>query len=262
MKNQITVITVTYNSQSTIKNCLDSIIKYSSDSEIIVVDNNSHDGTREVVKKYNDKAILIEPSENLGFARANNLALDKVNTEFVVFLNPDTSLVESGSLEDMKQSLVDHQDYGLIGPKLLYPDGSVRKTVRNLPTIGRAFGEYILGQKGVYDFYQPNCQSLCEVESVVGACMMMRRDVFKKVGRFDEKFFLYYEDLELCRSIKKLGLKVGYLPSVKVEHIEGVSGTGSSRTGDLLYQSAKKYHGFLEFYLISLIIRASRFLHF
>lgn len=260
MSDDVSVIIVTFNSGQTIKKCLESIFKDAPGSEVLVVDNNSQDKTVEEIKKFKKKVILIEPSENLGFARACNLAAKQANGDFLLFLNPDAYFIKEQSVEKLVQALSENDDYGPVGPKLILPNGKVQKSVRNLPTVFGAFLEYILGLSGKYDFYQPNCTSLCKVESVVGACILIKKNVFKRVGGFDEKYFLYFEDLELCRSVKKSGLKVGYLPKVEVGHVVGVSGK-NQKTLDLLCYSSKKYHGLISFYIIEFIIRLGRFLH-
>lgn len=253
MKN-ISVIIVTFNNEETIKKCLDSIFQNSPDVEVIVVDNNSSDKTVEIIKTFREKVVLVEAGGNLGFSKANNLGESQAKCEYLVFLNPDTQLLYKSSFEKLKDILEQNPDFGLIGPKLVYPNGQVQKTVRNLPNAARAFKEYILGIKGSYDFYIPEGNDISEVESVVGACMVIKRDVFERVGKFDEKYFLYFEDLDLCRKVRSLGFKVGFYPEVEIRHNEGVSGKGQ-KTNLLLHNSAKRYHGLVEYCLIQNIIR-------
>ena len=256
-KPSLSVVIVSYNSHQTIESCLRSIFKYTSEVEVIVVDNASRDQTKKDIRKFGSQVCLIESEQNLGFARANNLGVKQTHGEFIVFLNPDTRLLHRGSLEKLRDVLAANPDFGIIGPRLLCGDGSIQKSVRNLPTLQGAFREYILKQKNSYDFYLPKCVDLCEVESVVGACMMTRREVFEKVGGFEEKYFLYFEDLELCKTLRSLGLKVGFVPQVEIEHIMGVSGV-NQETFSLLQDSAKKYHGLLFYYLIQTVIRLGR----
>lgn len=256
----ISVVIVTFNNEETIKKCLDSILQNSPGVEVVVVDNNSSDRTVEIVKSFKEEVVLVEAGANLGFSKANNLGETRVKSEYIIFLNPDTQILHKGSLEKLQAVLVNHPDFGLIGPKLVYPDGQVQKTVRNLPTVSKAFNEYILRVKGSYGFYLPECGGVCEVESVVGACMVMRRDIFDNVGRFNGKYFLYFEDLDLCRAVKDMGLKVGFYPEVEIRHNEGVSGKGQ-KTNKFLHESAKRYHGLLGYYLIQWIIRAGRVLY-
>ncbi len=251
MADNFRVIIVTYNNEKTIKDCLDSVLNKSKVS-ITVVDNASTDKTCLVVESYGDKVKLIKQSENLGFSKSNNIAVKDSKEDVLIFLNPDTKAL-GDKLKELVKVLIG-SGYGLIGPKLVYKNGEIQKSVRNLPTIFGAINEYILGVKGAYDFYEPLGEDLCEVESVVGACMVIKRDLFLKIGGFDEKFFLYYEDLELCRQIRNKGFKIGYFPKILVTHLVGQSGEGQ-KTANYNLESAKKYHGFLEFYLIQLILR-------
>lgn len=255
--DKISIIIVTFNSEKTIKVCLDSIIKSSSDYEIIIVDNNSQDDTCKIVKRFGKNVNLIEAGANLGFAKANNIGVRTAVGEYLIFLNPDTRILGTDSLNKLKESLKENPEYGIIGPKLIYPDGSLQARVRNLPTAGRAFQEYILQKKGAYDFYQPNCKTLCEVESVTGACIIIKKELFLKVGGFNEKYFLYFEDLELCKEVRYLGYKVGFLSEVIVEHAEGKSGV-TQKVKMLSHDSAKKYHGLIDYYLIELILTFPR----
>jgi len=255
----ISVIIVTYNNEKTIKKCIDAILKYSPGAEVIIVDNASEDRTCEIVGKFR-QVILIESTTNLGFAKANNLGIKKANGSFFVFLNPDAYLTNQGDLEKLRDALIENSDYGLIGPRLISLDGKVQKSVRRLPTAWKAFQEYILGTESAYDFYQPKCTHLCEVESVTGACMIVHENLFKKLKGFDEKYFLYFEDLELCKSVKNKGFKVGYLPEVKIQHLVGVSGN-KQPTSKFLHTSAKKYHGLINYYLIQLIIKINNCFH-
>ena len=258
--NDIGVVIVTFNSGETIKKCLSSVLENSPGTEIIVVDNNSSDNTVEIIKSFREKVMLIEAGDNLGFSKSNNLGASFAKSSFLVFLNPDTEILQKGSLEKLRDVLVENPGFGLIGPKLIYLNGNVQKSVRNLPAVSLAFKEYILGKKGSYGFYIPEGEGLNEVESLVGACMIIRKETFKKAGRFSEKYFLYYEDLELCKSVRKLSLKVGFYPKVEIRHFEGISGKGQN-TNNLLIQSAKRYHDPLEYFLIQTLIRIGRKIH-
>ncbi len=257
---KISIIIVTFNSAKTIKACLDSIIQFSPNTEIIVVDNSSEDDTRKIIHGFGSRVKLIETGANLGFARASNMGVKSATGEFIIFLNPDTRIIEKNSLSRLGKSLEENSQYGLIGSKLIYPDGLEQARVRNLPTVGRAFQEYILQRKGTYDFYQPNCKTLCEVECVIGACIIIKKELFLKIGGFNEKYFMYFEDIELCKEVRRLGYKIGFLPEVTVEHAEGKSGT-AQKVNVLLHDSAKKYHGLINYYLIELILTFPRIIN-
>lgn len=256
-RNSISVIIVTFNNAKTILDCLNSI---DEGVEIIIVDNNSSDATVSIISKaYDQKIKLIQNSSNLGFGKAVNIGTREAWGEYLCFLNPDARFKSKKGVQDLVKVLEDHPDYGLIGPKLLYLNGEPRKTAKNLPTLAQAFKEYVLGIGNSYDFYTPVKKGLAQVESVVGACMVLKKSLFDRIKGFDERFFMYYEDIDLCRKIRLKGLKIGYFSEIEVEHIEGVSGR-NVKAYDLLKDSAKKYHGIIEYYLLQLVFLAARIL--
>lgn len=260
MKNEISVVIVTYNSAKTIKECLDSIVDYEPNSEIVVVDNNSQDHTLEIVKKYKS-VYLIANDQNLGFSKANNIGAAHATGEYLVFLNPDCKLLEKGSLTTLVNRITENASYGLIGPKIMHADGTLQRTVRHFPTVMRAFQEFVLWQKGAYEFYDPGTHTLVEVETIVGACMVVSRALFDKIKGWNERYFLYFEDIDLCQKVRDVGLKVGYDPTVTICHIEGVSGGGSEKTRQLALQSSRLYFGIIKHETISLIGRIGNKLH-
>ncbi len=257
--NNISVVIVTFNNEKTIKTCLDSVTKYSPDSEIILVDNGSGDDTLKILRQFDERAKIIKAEENLGFSKANNLGVKESSGKYLVFLNPDAMLTQPYALDRLVEILEENNNLGIAGPRFVFPDGSIQPKVRNLPTVFQAFKEYILCIKGAYNFYEPKCVDVCEVESVNGACMVIDKDLFLKAGGFDEKYFMYFEDLALCRSVRELGYKVVFDHQVVIKHAEGVSGLGQ-RTKDYLQDSSKKYHGILAYYLIELIFIPRRLL--
>ncbi len=259
--NKISVITVTYNSERTIKECLESIKKFSPESEIIVVDNGSNDRTLEIIESIGKKIKLIETGENLGFSKANNLGAKDAIGDYLVFLNPDAILTKNGDLESLKKILEKNPQYAILGPKLIYPDNALQPKARNLPTVFRAFEEYVLGLRGAYSFYEPKCQNFCEVESVNGACMIIRKELFNSIGGFDEKYFMYYEELDLCRKLRKLGKKIGFAPEAVVIHAEGISSGQNEKTAAIMKDSAKKYFGLLNYFLLQPIFFYNRILN-
>lgn len=257
---KISVIIVTYNNQNEINDCLKSVFNKNSDVEIIVVDNNSKDDTKHLIKTFKDKIKLIELKENLGFGKACNLGAKNSIGEYLIFLNPDTIILGKDFFVKLASCLEQNKEYGLIGPAIVNHDKLIQESVRNLPDVSGAFKEYILGQTGAYDFYLPACQNLCEVESLVGACMIIRKDIFEKLGGFDNKYFMYFEDLELCKSVRRIGLKVGYLPNLEIEHKVGASGFGKP-TSSFARISAKKYFGSFQYYLIEIILTPRRIIN-
>lgn len=258
MNKKISVIIVAYNSQKFIEKCISQVLKnLPQNGEIIVLDNASVDKTVQILEEFLPKITLIESRKNLGFAKGNNLAAKKALGEYLFFLNPDTE-IKGPTFEDLIDFYERTPDSGIIGPRLVMPNGEIQSSVMKLPTIWGAMKEFILGIKNSYLPYMPECSKPCEVECVFGAAMLIKKELFWKVGGFDEKFFLYYEDIDLCKRIRELGKKVYYYPKVTVEHIVG--GVQSEEKYQLNVESAIKYYGFIKALILNLIFQLHRIL--
>ncbi len=250
----VSVIIISYNSQDFIKKCIESILKnMPGNGEVIVLDNASLDRTVEILKRFGNKIHLIESGENLGFAKGSNKAAQKAKGDYLFFLNPDTEMMNP-SLEELVSFYKSHSNAGVVAPRLIMPGGKIQPSVKKLPTIWGALREYILGEKKAYSEYAPVRESAVEVEMVYGAAMLVKKDLFDSLGGFDERFFLYYEDADLCRRIHEIGQKVYYFPKVSIKHLVG--GTKSSKDKyKLNRESAIKYHGFFKFMILQFIFR-------
>lgn len=268
---KLSVITPSFNGEQFIKDYLDSLVKNLPDqSEIIIVDNGSSDQTREIIKKYR-QVKLIENPTNEGFSKANNAGARVARGEHLLFLNQDI-IVSKDSIEKMLSFADQHPEVGVIAPKLIGPDGKIQESVANLPTFWRAVAEYIFNQKKAYEEYAPKGDREVEVESAYGAAFLIKKDLFEDIGGWDERYFIYYEDLELCRQVKRRGFKIMYLPNVEFKHLLGASQKKMEpmpfgirtlswfwpikKSGSRYYmlQSARIYHGILVVTLIRLII--------
>lgn len=259
MKDLLSIIIVTFNNAKTINDCLRSIERsYPPPHEIICIDNASTDSTVQILMQSKIKTTLIKNDQNLGFSKANNIGVKHSQGDLLLFLNPDTEI-----LNDMTPLIVylnEHPEVGVIAPQLI-ENGKIQPSIRNLPTLIGTIREFIFKQKNSYNpFYLTGSQPL-EVESVVGAAMMMRREIFYKIGGFDKKYFMYFEDLDLCRKIREHNLKVVYYPKVCFKHQVGVSAQANHSTRKYLENSAAIYHGIVKKFLIDLIIKSSRISH-
>lgn len=253
---KLSIIIVSYNTKNLTLDCIRSIFSNPPKSkfEVIVVDNNSQDGTvLQVKKQFKGKLTLIENHFNSGFSKANNQGIQVSKGEHILLLNSDTYFSDD-SLQRLID-IADKSDYSVIGMRLFNSDGSIQPSCFNFPTITRAIRHYILGQN-VLNKYCPVGESLSEVESVVGAAMLIKRKVVDKLGGLDERFFFYYEDLEYCRRVKNHNLKVYYYPKATVTHLHGSSGKG--KTSPYLIKSSKIFHGPVEHFVINFIIRVSQ----
>lgn len=223
----LSVIIVTYNSKQYLDSCLGSLMNSSNgiEKEILVVDNASADGGVKFVRSKFQTVNVIENLENIGFAAGNNAGAKAAKGRYLLFLNPDT-VVEKDALVNMLSFMERNADAGIIGPKLLYPDGTLQLSCRKFYTIisiavRRTFLNKIFNSSKVHVEHLMadwDHNSTRKVDWVLAACMMARREDFEKAGCFDEKYRLYFEDVDLCYRIKKMGKNVYYFPDSVVHH--------------------------------------------
>jgi len=250
---KLSIIILNYNTAKITLDCLASIEKYpfSNNFEVILVDNASTDESHEILSKFrtkNYKYVFLQNSSNDGFSKGNNIGLKKSKGTYKLLLNSDTKVTRN-ALDRLIQTAEEESNIGIIGARLLNKDGSVQDSVFRLPTIIRSIQSYLLGNN-ILSKYAPNVKIPVEVEAVVGAAMLLTPEALKKVGTLDEKYFMYFEDLDYCRAVRKAGLKVFYEPRAEIIHLHGASGVSDWRR---LIPSSKLYHGRLRHYLIFLI---------
>lgn len=229
----LSVIIVSYNVASFLDQALTTLEEAIGELkvEVYVVDNASTDDSVPMVKRKYPWVKLIENKENLGFASANNRALEMVKGRYILLLNPDTVL-RKNTLTTMVEFLDDHPETGAAGCKVINPDGSLQLACRRgFPTPGVAFYKMIglsgLFPKsktfGAYNLTYLDPDSVAEVDAVSGSFMMLRKEALDRVGFLDEEFFMYGEDLDLCYRIKQDGWKIYYVPYTEIIHFKGES---------------------------------------
>lgn len=263
MKPQLSIIIPTWNTALITLKCIRTIQKHTPKgfAQIIIVDNGSTDNTPDVIGKLAD-ITYIRNDSNLGFSKGNNVGAKKALADTYLFLNSDMELVDS-TLVDMVKYLKENPNIGLVGPRFLNPDLSPQGSVMPPQTALNAFKEYWLGISA-YVKYTPVVSVPTPVFAVSGGAVMISKADYLKVGGWDEKYFFYYEDLELCRQIRNLGKQVVYYPSCQVIHRHGASGTTVASANNQwrrLIPSSIKYHGYLNHYLINGVIWLSQKLH-
>ncbi len=240
----ISIIIVNFNTRKLVEDCIKSIKKNTKkvSYEIIVVDNASS----EKIDLKDTK--IIRNETNLGFARANNQGIEASSGKYILLLNSDT-IVKPQAIDKLFE-FSEEMDAGVVVPKLLNTDGSVQPSCFRLPSVGLAIRQYFLRQNGLLDKYAPQEKEATEVDSAVMAAFLITPMALEKVGKLDEKYFMYFEDLDYCKKIKEAGLKIYYIPNSEVVHIHGASGGKN----DYLIASAKKYHGFVGYYVYTLVL--------
>lgn len=210
MAADVSVIIVSYNTADLLVACLQSVLASRQVAlEIFVVDNASKDGSANIVREQFSAVRLIANADNRGFGAANNQALRECSGKYVLFLNPDTT-VEPDSLQTMIAFMESHPAVGLAGPKVLNPDGTRQDSV-SLRYPGHRYGAADLGPL-------PG-----EIACVLGACQIASRELLRELGGFDEDFFLYGEDQDICLRVRKCGLQIGCVPEAVIMHHGGKS---------------------------------------
>lgn len=239
----LSVIIISYNTKALLLECLRSMKKYTKNVtyEVIIVDNNSSDGSQNIDKE--EKIIknlkIIKNKENLGFAKANNQAINLCQGKFVLLLNSDTVFSEN-TLGKMVEWYGKHPSIGVASCTLKNPDGTIQATGGSFPSIFKVFLwstflddlPFITDIFGSFHPHTPGFFTKStyylkdhEQDWVTGAFFMIRKEVIEKVGLLNEDFFMYVEELEYCFRVKKIGWKVCYTTSTSITHIGRASGT-------------------------------------
>tara|TARA_B110001450_G_scaffold205651_1_gene195628 strand:+ start:1230 stop:2075 length:846 start_codon:yes stop_codon:yes gene_type:complete len=222
-KNDLTIVINTFNSDEKIYSCLDSI---NQDYKILIIENSKNIKFKENIEKKYSNVVCELTGENLGYAKGNNLGLSKVKSIFALVLNPDT-LMKKKSIDNFFNTALKYDDFAIIAPAVQ--------------------------EKKDFKILEKN-NSVFEVESVKGFAMFLNLDKFKDVGFFDDNFFIYFEEIDLCRRLKQLNKKIYLDSSIKIDHMGGSSHNQSidfemelSRNWHWMWSTFyyhKKYSGF------------------
>ncbi len=221
----LSIVIVSRNTSSLLADCLRSIPAgaEAQSHEIIVVDNASSDGSAEMVAREYPRVQLIRNSVNVGYARANNQGIRLSQGRYLLLLNSDT-IVPAGALSALGQFMDDHPDAAACGPRLARTDGLTQPfAFGNDPTLAyllaRGWNRLIF-RRSLHDWETHNVQP---VDWVSGAALIARHDAIDQVGGFDERFFMYFEDNDLCLRLRRAGWQVIYNPAVTITHLGGAS---------------------------------------
>jgi len=285
MKVKLSIIIPGLNLKEYLIPCLESIFKNRPNFpfEVIYVDNGSTDGSVEMIettvtsgqwlvasekkKKRPITLRLIKNSSNLGFTKANNQGARVAQGKYLLFLNSDTEIVD-GALGKMVKFLEEHPKAGVVGPKLY----NSKKMDLQLTSTGRLTPlTAIFALSFINKYFPNNCfsrkyfllgwdrNSIKEVEAVSGAALMIRADLFKKIGGFDERYFSYFEETDLCMAVKKEGKKAVYLPEAGIIHYGGKTTQKMPKMEKIFIQSRyrfmKKHYGFLAALITESVLR-------
>ena len=264
---KLSVVIVSYNVRELLTACIDSVVKAAEgiDTEVFVVDNDSADDTVEVIACDYPSVHLINNKENLGFSKANNIAIRQSEGEYVLLLNPDTVVAE-GTLRGAVEFMDQHPEAGGAGVRMHNADGTLApESRRAVPTPMVAARKMLGFTKRYYMSYLP-WDKPGKIEVISGAFMMLRRKAIDQVGMLDEDFFMYGEDIDLSYRLLKGGWQNWYLP-LDIIHYKGQSTVKSDfRYVHVFYQAMliffRKHYSHLSFFFtlpvkIAIYFRAS-----
>src|SRR5690554_1758556 len=230
---ELSVIIVNYNVKHFLEQCLHAVVKASENiqTEIFVVDNNSVDGSAQLIHDKFPAVHFIANQQNVGFSRANNQAIRQAHGKYILLLNPDT-VVEENTFSKVIQFMDKHPDAGGVGVKMIDGKGNfLPESKRGLPTswvaFCKMFGLSALFPRsrkfGRYHLSYLSKNEIHEVDVLAGAFMMLRKETLDKVGLLDETFFMYGEDIDLSYRITRGGYKNYYYPKTTIIHYKGES---------------------------------------
>jgi len=227
MADELTIVIVTWNTREITRLCLESIHKADPNHlwKVVVVDNASEDHTPEMIRNEFPWVYLVVNERNMGFGRANNLALRQVKTRYALLLNSDTILPRE-TVPLFLRFMDDHPRVGLAGGQLIYPDGRLQNSIVSFPTLlteltNKSILQVLFPKK--YPGKRHHIDQPLEVDSVIGASMMIRVDAAASVGFFDEDYFFFLEETDLCFRLKRQNWKSFFLPGPKIIHYQGSS---------------------------------------
>ena len=210
------IVIVSYRSRDHLRECLTSLREHAPGHDVTVVDNHSGDGTVEMVTREYPDVRLIANDRNVGFSTANNQAIRGGDSTYVLALNPDTRVTQ-GALDRLLELMEQQPEIGICGCRLELEDGTLDHAAkRSFPTVLGALGHFA----GAQTQYRAPDVEVGPVDAVNGAFMLMRRRVLEEIGLFDEGYWMFMEDLDLCYRCRQAGYVVWYEPSATVVHVK------------------------------------------
>lgn len=259
---KVTTIIVSWNTRDYLQKCLGSIEKYfTSLNRTIVIDNNSRDGSVEMVRELFPSVELIANSDNIGFARACNQGIALSNSEIILFLNSDCEILNDKLLPGIIQVFMNDESIGIIGPMILYPNGKLQSAGQEFTSLSMLVKQQLFFQASpifskkaeLFDRTEP-----FQVDYVSGSCMFVHKKVIEKVGRFNESLIMYAEDMDLCYRAKHAGYLVVVDARISVIHHKSkstnknlVKSLGLSTRNNCVFIKMRsgKLHAFIALYV-------------
>jgi len=223
----LSLVSLNYKSKGLLKQCLKGIrlLKLSFPYEVIVVDNASGDGCGEMIKNEFPEVRFIQSNTNHGYAGGNNLGLKIANGEYIMIVNPDIAML-TNEIDKMLDYMKNYPGIGILGPKLINPDGTIQYSCYKFPTFFIPFfrrtflGSLPILDNKVKNYLMANWdhKENREVDWLLGGCLLIRKTLLDKIGLLDERFWMYFEDVDICRRAWEAGYKVVYFAESEVVH--------------------------------------------
>lgn len=245
---KLSIIIVSYNTKDLLDHCLKSIYANTKNIEVIVVDNNSIDGSVEMAEKKYPQVLIVKNKLNLGFGKANNLGAGIASGDIILFLNSDT-LIKKETISKLLKFFEDNINIGVAAPKIILPTHQIQPySYGSDPTVWSVILEKFKKPK--------NKIKTKRVDWVTGAALAIRREIFLALGGFDENIFMYFEDNDLCLRVRKYGFEVWVCSDAEIIHFGGMSKTTSDRQKKIYFASQdyffKKHYGLVGLFLLRL----------
>jgi N-acetylglucosaminyl-diphospho-decaprenol L-rhamnosyltransferase len=242
----LSIVVVSYNSRELLGRCIESI-RAARDGlavELFVVDNASRDGSAEMVAERFPEATLIASERNLGFGRANNLAFARARGRYVLMLNPDTE-VRPDALRELLAFADGHPEAGVVGARLDYPDGRFQHSAFRFPDLGQAlfgFFDVVPIDSPINGRYRPEqFERDFPAEHLLGACLLLRREALEQVGGFDPRYFMYFEETDLCMRLRRAGWQNLFTPDARVVHVSAASTSAAPERMSVEFHRSQAY---------------------
>jgi hypothetical protein len=243
---RLSIIIVSHNARADLERCLESLVNHPPriDHEIVVVDNASTDGSAEAVRSHWTGVRLIDAGANLGFARANNLAIRQTFGELILLLNSDTT-VRPGALDALVARLDERGDVAVVGPRLVDASGRAELSFGRMMSPFAELRQKILvrgnarGVASIVAYVAWKTRRERDVDWVSGACLMVRRTDAERVGLLDERYFMYAEDVDFCSAIRARGRRILFTPVAEIVHLRGRSAAAAPRATRAAYRRSQ-----------------------
>ncbi len=242
----LSIVVVSYNSRDVLGRCLESIraARDRLSVELFVVDNASRDGSADMVAERFPEATLIASEQNLGFGRANNLGFAQARGRYVLVLNPDTE-VRPDALHELVRFADSHPRAGAVGARLDYPDGRFQHSAFRFPGLRQAlfgFFDLIPIDSPINGRYRTEqFERDFPAEHLLGACLLLRREALEQVGGFDPRYFMYFEETDLCIRLRRAGWQNLFTPGARVLHVSAASTSAAPERMSVEFHRSQAY---------------------